>query len=158
MRFLLLIALGGLTHIPCWPQKLNNSDHEAVKQRIEWFFEALETQDSTLFQEILYPEGQVWAVIKDQGTIKYSTRYFKDDMKRFNPERVITETALDYDIKIHQNIAVAWVPYTLDINGEFSHCGVDVFTLIKVDQWKIINASFTIEPDGCKEVRELISK
>ena len=156
MRFPLLITFIIFINIACWAQESSNPDQEAVKQNIEWFFEALETQDSTLYQEILYPEGQVWAVIKDQGTIKYNTRYFKDDIKRFSPDRVITETALDYDIKIHQNIAVAWVPYTLDINGKFSHCRVDVFTLIKVDQWKIINASFTVEPDGCKEVRELI--
>jgi len=76
-------------------------------------------------------------------------------IKKFNPNRVIQESELAYDINIHDKIAVAWVPYTLSINGKFSHCGIDVFTFLKTQEgWKIVNVSYTLEPDGCDELKK----
>ena len=90
-------------------------------------------------------------------SIRYGSRIFADDMVRFDPERVIHERALDYHIKIHGEIAVAWVPYILDINQNFSHCGIDVFTLLRITSgWKIVNVSFSIEPDGCEDIEKAI--
>ena len=79
-----------------------------------------------------------------------------DDMKKLAAmNTVIEERPLSYEIKIHNDIAIAWVPYTLSLSGKFSHCGVDVFTLIKTgDGWKIVNASYSVEPDGCAALKE----
>jgi hypothetical protein len=68
---------------------------------------------------------------------------------------VIEEKILSYEIKVHQQIAVAWVPYTLSISGKFSHCGVDIFNFIKTDEgWKINSISFTMEPNGCDALKK----
>ena len=76
-------------------------------------------------------------------------------IKKFNPNRVIQESELAYDINIHDKIAVAWVPYTLSINGKFSHCGVDVFTLLKtIHGWQIVNLTYSLEPDACNSFKE----
>jgi len=65
------------------------------------------------------------------------------------------ETPLSYEIKIHQGLAMAWVPYEFHVNGKFSHCGVDVFTLIQTqDGWKIVSAAYTIEQEGCIEKKQ----
>jgi hypothetical protein len=53
-------------------------------------------------------------------------------------------------VLVHGRIAVVWAPYDFHINGEFSHCGVDAFTLIKTENgWQIAGAAYTIEPKGC---------
>jgi len=155
MKHLILIVASFIIAVPCFSQEYDSSDAQAVKQRIDDFFVALETQDTILYKNIVFINGQIWAVKQEGDSIKYSMRHFRDDIIRFNSEIIIQETPLDYEIKVHQQIAVAWVPYTLSISGNFSHCGVDIFTFIKTQKgWKIVNASFTIEPNGCEALKK----
>ena len=140
--FILLIMNSG-----AFAQANNHAEEQAVRKIIDEFFLALESQDTVLYKKILFTEGQVWWVQEDGDSIKYNMRYLKDDINRFSPDRIVQETALDYHIKVHKQLAMAWVPYTLSISGTFSHRGVDAFTLIKtLDGWKITTAAFTIEP------------
>jgi hypothetical protein len=68
---------------------------------------------------------------------------------------VIEEKPLSYEIKIHNNIAMVWAPYTLSLSGKFSHCGVDVFTLLKAAEgWKIVSTVYSVEPDGCTVLKQ----
>ena len=49
-------------------------------------------------------------------------------------------------------IAVVWGEYEFFINGERSHCGVDVADVVKLDgKWKIANFMWTVEPDACPD-------
>jgi len=150
MKKLLLLFLITLS-IQSFAQEINHQDKREVLQKVQQFFDALEKQDTILFKSILLTNGQVWAISEKENAAKYSMRQFGDFMKTLiNPARVIQERMLSSEVKIHNRIAMAWVPYTLDISGKFSHCGVDLFTLLKTDEgWKIATAAYTIEPDGC---------
>lgn len=38
--------------------------------------------------------------------------------------------------------------------GKVTHCGIDAFSLSKIDgEWKISNAMWTVEPQACEELR-----
>ena len=52
------------------------------------------------------------------------------------------------------SIAVVWTPYEFWTDGKTSHCGIDVFEMMK-DQgaWKIANMMWTVEPDACAALR-----
>lgn len=130
-------------------QEMYKEDKKEVLQKVQQFFDALEKQDTVLFKSILLTNGQVWAISEKENAAKYSMRLFGDFMKTLvNPARIIQEKMLSSEIKIHNRIAMAWVPYTLDISGKFSHCGVDLFTFLKTDEgWKIATAAYTIEQD-----------
>jgi hypothetical protein len=53
-------------------------------------------------------------------------------------------------VLVNDLMAVFWAPYDFYIDGEFSHCGVDVFDLIKLDgQWKLANSMYTVISSGC---------
>lgn len=130
-------------------------EEKVIIKKVDQFFEALEKQDTVLFKSLFANNVQIWSVIKRQDSVKYSMRYFQEDIGRFNPNQIIQEKPLDYEIKIHHKIATAWIPYTLSVNDKFSHCGIDVFTFFKTSQgWKIINLSYTIEPNGCEEIQK----
>jgi hypothetical protein len=50
----------------------------------------------------------------------------------------------------HGEVAVVWAEYDFHLNGKFSHCGVDSFSLIKTASgWKISGISDTRETTGC---------
>jgi hypothetical protein len=48
-------------------------------------------------------------------------------------------------------LATVWLPYDLYVDGAWSHCGVDVFSLLRVDdEWKILTMGWTVEqPPAC---------
>ena len=49
---------------------------------------------------------------------------------------------------------MVWTPYELWADGKTSHCGIDVFDLLKEQGvWKIANAMWTVEPDACHRLR-----
>ncbi len=57
-------------------------------------------------------------------------------------------------VMIRGGIAVVWAPYEFWVDGETSHCGVDVFDLVRLDgQWLVSNSMWTVEPEGCAELR-----
>lgn len=146
-KIFLLILL--LISINSFAQKTQNPEEKEILLKVQQFFDALEKQDTVLFKSILLTNGQVWAISEKENAAKYSMRQFSDFMKTLiNPARVIQERMLSSEVKIHDRIAMAWVPYSLDISGKFSHCGVDLFTFLKTDEgWKIATAAYTIEQD-----------
>lgn len=57
-------------------------------------------------------------------------------------------------VLIRGAMALVWAPYEFRIDGETSHCGVDVFSFAKIDGvWKVSNSMWTVEPGACDELR-----
>lgn len=62
-------------------------------------------------------------------------------------ERISFET-----VKIDGPLAMAWTPYNFFYKGQFSHCGVNSFQLIRFNgEWKIQYLVDTRRRQGCKE-------
>ena len=134
-----------------------SKEKDAVLKTVHQFFTALEKQDTVLLKNILLVEGQSWNVRQENDSTKWGSRSFDKSIKRWvNPHYVIHEKPLaGVEVKIHQQLATAWVPYELSVGDKFSHCGVDIFTLIKtMNGWKIENLIFTIEPNGCEALKK----
>ena len=57
-------------------------------------------------------------------------------------------------VMIRGAMAVVWAPYEFQIDGETTHCGVDVFSFAKINGiWKVSNSMWTVEPNACSELR-----
>ena len=98
-------------------------------------------------------DAQVWSRRNNEEHPSINFLFSKDSTPRLSSMPNMKEIALDYDITANNNIAVAWVPYEFWIEGEFSHCGVDVFTLFKKDgEWKIITLAYTVEKVKCDQI------
>lgn len=57
-----------------------------------------------------------------------------------------------YDLKIlrDQNMAMVWAPFKFIRGTEFSHCGVNLFTLFfDGTEWKIVAVTDTRREEGC---------
>lgn len=121
-----------------------------VKLVINQFFDALKNQDTVLLKKVCLVEGQIWVVNQTKSPSQSYMRFIKDDLNAFDPKTQLLETPKSFDIKIQKDLATAWVPYTFHVNHKFSHCGVDIFTLIRKNkQWRIANITYTIETEGC---------
>jgi len=61
-------------------------------------------------------------------------------------KRTSRERIWNPELRVHGLIATVWAPYDFWVDGKYSHCGVDVFDLIKTDEgWKIAGGAFTME-------------
>lgn len=132
------------------------TEKQAVMDKVTGFFIALEKKDTVLYNKLVMPNGQIWTVRRTQDTLKNNLRSFTEDVKKLMAmAELIEERALYTEIKIHNDIAIAWVPYTISIGKKFSHCGVDVFTFLKTPEgWKIVSLAYSIEPGGCAALKK----
>ncbi len=131
----------------------NSQEEKLILQKVNQFFQALEKQDTILLKSIAILDGQTTSIRSQNDSLLIRIATYKDRMKSFvNPQSVIYEKMLSAEIKIHGRIAMAWVPYTLSINQQFNHCGIDVFTFFKTNEgWKIVSLDYSVEPSVCME-------
>ena len=141
----------------CYTQQNEAAEKKAITENVNQFFKILETKDTVLYNTLVYPNAQIWTIRPQQGASKIAMRSFSDDMISLvatKPE--IEEKPMSYEVKVHNNIAIVWVPYTLNLSGKFSHCGVDVFTLLKAPEgWKIVSSVYSVESGGCASLQKL---
>lgn len=113
-----------------------------VQKTIETFFEGFHKQDSIVLNQVVYKDVtlQTIATNREGKTILHNEDYdkFITSILSIPENQKFEEKLLSFDIKIDGNMANAWTPYEFWFNNQFSHCGVNSFQLIKVDNaWKI---------------------
>jgi hypothetical protein len=61
------------------------------------------------------------------------------------------ERMWDPIIMYRGDLAIAWTTYDFHLNGKFSHCGAESFTLTRVDnRWMVMDWAYTAnEPENC---------
>ena len=154
MKRCLLVAVVLSTQLVCLPvQAGEKEEREAVLEVLSRFFDAMTRRDPGVWRKIMLPDGMT-----------YSQRHQPDGSKElarrtnlFLIENLSQGTGLLQEriwepvVMVHRSIAVVWAPYDFHIDGKFSHCGVDVFELLKVSgKWKLGNALWTVERDRCE--------
>src|SRR5258706_753336 len=87
--------------------------------------------DSTLLQTITRnKEGKITVI--NESIIEFSD-FVSTQSPGAADDRISFET-----IKIDGPLAIAWTPYNFYFNGQFSHCGVNSFQLVRFNgEWKI---------------------
>jgi hypothetical protein len=127
------------------------SEKQELISMMNDFFQSLERQDTTALRKLFMKESSSYFV-RDSEKAPVQTGARSISEITFKPDRIIIERMRENEITIHidRRIAVAWVPYDLWINQEFSHCGIDVFTFIKTEtKWKIASIAYSMVPEGC---------
>jgi len=123
------------------------TDEELVIQAVQKFFDAMADKDTAVMKEILLMDGQLYSVRRENEEMKIrrTTHWdYVNGLAKVQDEYL--ETMNSPMIHIHGNIAVVWTNYNFYLNNEFSHTGVDAFSLIKTKTgWKIAGTIYTVE-------------
>ncbi len=132
-----------------------NSDSEDVKAAVNHFFEAFHKQDTVALKTMTKGDIKLQSISvnKEGKSILTESKYsqFLKSIASIPKDNTFKEKLLDFNIKVDGNMANAWTPYEFWYNGNFSHCGVNSFQLIKEDdEWKIIYLVDTRRREGCK--------
>ena len=132
----------------------NTQKHEeAVKATIETLFQSMRNADSNAVLSAFAPGAimQTISTNKEGGTVvrqdqveKFASFVGKQS-KGAADEQIVFES-----IKIDGALAIAWAPYKFYYNANFSHCGVNSFTLVKINgMWKINYLIDTRRKENC---------
>ena len=124
-----------------------DSKQEVLKV-VNKFFHTMENKDSLAFNNLFIENAQAYSIRKiGDSTIIRNSILKASDSKSVLKERLRDE---EITIQINNNIASVLAPYDFWINDEHSHCGYEVFTLLKKDsEWKIASLTYSVEKDSC---------
>ena len=130
-----------------------DADRAAVLSAVDAFFAALARGDRAGLENTTFP-GSVFvaSTIDSAGQITNSTRSRRDFVTALSDRRASRlERYWDPSVQIRDGIAHFWAPYDFHVDGEFTHCGIDSFQLIRSEgRWKIGSSAYTVRRQNCE--------
>lgn len=80
--------------------------------------------------------------------VRFSTRA---GQRALHTTSRLTERGHHPTVLVQGPVAMVWLPYDFYQDGKWSHCGVDVFTLLKTgDSWRIATLAWSVDqPPAC---------
>ena len=136
------------------PTSSTSAEREAVLATVQKFFDTMAAADVEGNRSVLAPEGRFFAWQEGKpgspATVRASSN--EEWLKQLaSGKRKLRERMWNPEVRVHGSIAMVWTPYDFWIDGKFSHCGVDVFNLVRMpDGWKLSGGAYTVERTGCE--------
>ena len=134
------------------PLHAQNTDEQQIISVVEKFFTALGNSDREALLAITVPGSlNISTSVTPDGETRLSTLDYQGMITALSRSRATPlERYWDATVLVQGSIAVFWAPYDFHVGGEFSHCGIDSFQLVKQEgQWLLSNVSWTRETENC---------
>lgn len=134
----------GTPDVPTQPAA--SPDEAAVLAVAEAALIAISEEDMVAFTDLMFEE----AIIVPTGEDYVSVSSWAEERARTLSGDIV-ERGFDAQVQVSGRVASVWLPYDLYIDGEWSHCGVDIFALAKdEDRWRILSVAWSrLQPPAC---------
>lgn len=134
------------------------SDKSAVLAAADAWLAAFNAGDKAKLASLTHPDGTQFSILYLPGQEGVRVRSNREDMANGKPGGPrFTERMWRPTVLLRGDLAQIWAPYSFDIDGKRSHCGIDNFTFVRIGgRWTLANASWTVEPpaNSCGELGE----
>jgi len=127
-------------------ERLGQSDADAIESKIDMLFDAMRANDSTTITDLFVDGATLSSIFTEAKSGKV--------VKKSSPAaRFITAIGTPHDsqwderlsskeVKVDGAMGLAWTDYSFYVDGELSHCGVNVFEFMNTEAgWQISNIS-----------------
>jgi len=130
------------------------SPEDSVKAVVNQLFAAMKGANAAMLKETFADSAVLQTIRRKQdGTFFVQDEKVSDFVEQIGKakkdsldERITFET-----VKIDGPLAIAWTPYKFYYAGNFSHCGVNSFQLVRINgRWKIQFLIDTRRRQGCE--------
>lgn len=126
---------------------------DSIKLTIDQLFTAIKNADSNLLKNQFTADNILQTIVTDStGAVSIRTDNLSDFASFVHKQQPgIADERITYEsILIDGSLAYAWTPYKFYYKGQFSHCGVNAFTLVRIaGNWKIHYLIDTRHKTGC---------
>ncbi|EIM77126.1 hypothetical protein A3SI_07524 [Nitritalea halalkaliphila LW7] len=128
----------------------------AIEALLQELFAGMKAKDAKRVAPLFHAEASMQTVgLDEMGAPYLGPGNVEAFLKRIaeTPEgTVLDEQLTDVMIRMDGPLAHAWTPYRFYVSGNFSHCGVNSFQLIKeADRWQIVHVLDTRRTENCEE-------
>jgi len=130
------------------------SAEDSVKTTINKLFAAMKNGDSKALVECFADSAILQTVVEKNGNVSIQTEPVKDfaDFVGTQKEGDADERITFDMLRVDGALAIAWTPYKFYYKGNFSHCGVDSYQLVRINgTWKIQYLIDTRRKTNCGE-------
>jgi hypothetical protein len=131
-------------------------DEEAVLAVVRALFDGMREKDEALLRSVWHPDARLQSAGADENG---NPRVTSTEVESFvagvlAAEPYLDERTFDEEVRVDGNLATAWTPYNIFIDGEFGHCGVDAFQMVRTAEgWRILQLTDTRTREGCDPER-----
>ena len=113
--------------------------------------ERITEEDSVGLTDLMIEQAMIYVGTYQDGEYVVRTRTYAENRAR-NFEVDLVERGFDPTVMVSGAIAIVWYPYDIYVDSEWSHCGVDIFNMIKTNEgWRIASLTYNVQqPPDCK--------
>jgi hypothetical protein len=126
-------------------------DEAEVLALADTALELISAEDFPGLSKLMIEDAYTYRAAFRDGEYHVSARS-NAEQRNAKPEEDIVERGFAATVLVSGPVAMVWYPYDLYLDGDWSHCGVDIFNLVKTNEgWRIASLSWSIEqPPACK--------
>jgi hypothetical protein len=130
---------------------LADQDQDDVLAVADKALERITAEDSIGLTDLMIEDAMIYVGSFSDGEYQVGVRTYADTRARAMEDDFV-ERGFDPTVLVSGPIAMVWYPYDFYSNGEWSHCGVDIFTLARTNQgWRITTLMFNSQqPPECE--------
>jgi hypothetical protein len=125
-------------------------DEAAALSVVDSSLAAISRLDFVGFTDLMLDSAVTFSAGMRDG--QYQARFRSRAQQRaMRTESRYTERGYHPTVLVSGPVAMVWLPYDFYVDGKWSHCGVDVFTLLKGGAgWRIATLVWSVEqPPAC---------
>lgn len=124
-----------------------SADRLAIVDTVQALFDAMAQRDGDGASRTLIPEGRFIVVDGTGSEVTTAALDHADFVERVAASEVpLIERAWDPEVRLDGDIASYRARYDFHSGTQYSHCGVDLFTLVRTGPgWRISGGTFTRE-------------
>jgi len=126
---------------------------DSVKAVINQLFTAMKNPDPLLLKSSFTDSAILQSVAEKNGKVSIINESINDFANSISKlPKDAADERIQFDlIKIDGALAIAWTPYKFYYKGNFSHCGVDSYQLVRINgAWKIQYLIDTRRKEKCE--------
>jgi len=145
------ILLVSLCSTPLAGQEMSADPGEKVVEVAQTFLSALSAADTATLAGLLAPEAMIYSVREEGAGPSLRAVARADFLESLGGEdQEFLERMWNPTVQIQGRVAMVWTPYDFHLNGEFSHCGIDVFTMLQgAEGWQVASITYNVVREGC---------
>ena len=124
----------------------DTAQDQAVLAPIQAMFAGMSARDAAAIKKPTLPGG-VMVLMRDGKPTQMTFEDFATRVGKPGKEQ-IEEKIHDPLVRIDNDLAVVWAPFDFLVDGKVSHCGTDLFNLVRQDgEWRIASVADTSRND-----------
>ena len=127
-------------------------DSAAVTATVEAFMAAFDAKDAEAMGALLTDNAFLVSVRERDGGDQVQSMPMAQLIAGISAIPVDIAEPIDINaVLVDGPVATVWAPFAFYLDGNFSHCGIDIFTLIRADgNWKIATITYSHIEDDCE--------